>query len=121
MKSLIFTFLLAISFNASSQKIGYIITINNKKSIETKFFKTQSNEIVQKSIFINTGLDLDIERIFEGDNEFFKYENNRLIYYCERKIVERKNNGKIIYRKIKRKDRNELINYDQVVVEKTVF
>ena len=109
MKNLLLVFLLAIALNASSQKIGYIVSIGNDKSVDTRFFKTQSIEMVQKSIYINTGLDLDVDKIFEDNNVFFEFKNSELVFYCERKIVERKKSGKIVYKKINRKELQELI------------
>ena len=97
-----------IALNTSAKNFGYIVSVDDKKSVNSRYFKTQCTETLQESILLNTGLELDIEKVFTGDNLFFEYRTNGLIYYVEKKIVVRKKNGKLVYRKITRKERKEL-------------
>ena len=109
MKKVLVIFILFLAFQAGAQKFGYIITVNNtKETAATMSFRTQSIEEVQESILANTGLNLNVENIFEGDNLFFEYRNKGMFFYCEKKIVEQKKNGKLVYKKIKPQNQEEL-------------
>ena len=97
-----------LAFNTDAQKIGYIVSIDDRNSADSRFFKTQCTETLEKSIYTSTGLNIAVEEVFEGDNIFFEFRMNDLTYYVEKKIVERKNSGKLVYRKITRKERKEM-------------
>ena len=100
----------ALAFNTDAQKIGYIVSIDEKNTVDSQLFKTQCVETLEKSIYTSTGLKIEVKEVFEGDNVFFEYRDNNIHYYVEKKIVERKKSGKMNYRKITRKERKELTN-----------
>lgn len=97
-----------LASNASSQDIGYILTIKDSKSPKTNFFKTQSIEKVQDSILLYTGLEMNLQNLFEGNDLFFEYRNNDFGIYCERKIIKHKKNGNMVYRKITQNTLDEI-------------
>ncbi len=104
----IIVILAVIAFSANAHKYGYIIYIDSKNPVDSRLFKTQCTETLQESIFLNTGLKLDVEKIFEADNLFFEYRENGLSYYVEKRVVKQKKNGKLVYRKITKKERKNL-------------
>ena len=89
----------ALAFNTDAQKIGYIVSIDEKNTVDSQFFKTQCVETLEKSIYTSTGLKIEVEEVFESDNVFFEYRDNNIHYYVEKKIVERKKSGKMNYQK----------------------
>ena len=99
---------ISLVLKASANEFGYIVSIDDKNSADLHYIKTQCTETLQESILLNTGLVMDIEKIFKGNNVFFEFRMNDMNYYVEKKIVERKKNGKLAYRKITRKERKEL-------------
>lgn len=102
MKYLLVIFAFTFALQAASKEFGYVVTISSgKPSEEIKFLKTQSLEEVQKSILTEAGLQIDLGRVFDGENVFFEYRKNGLFIYCEKKEIEQKSNGKVVYKKIK--------------------
>ena len=100
--------LVSTAITTQSQETGYLVFIEDKKENNTEVFKTQCTETLQKSILLNTGVEIDVEKILEGDNVFFEFRMNDINYYVEKKRVTEKKSGKKVYRKITKKERKEL-------------
>lgn len=108
MKGLVVIIFFALSIHANSQDYGYIVTIQSNNYINTIYFKTLSLDSVKESFRKSTGLELDVEKIFQAANVVFEYRNNDLFFYCEKKKVSRKNNGQLVFRKISQRELQQL-------------
>ena len=116
---------LTFSFGAFSQNYGYILTITNSKTSPLpQNIKSQSITEVQKCIIENTGLDIDLRKIFSGENQYFEYRRMGLFLRCEKKAIEKRADGTLAYRKIRQKElRNEIFvnNNDQMANDNIDF
>jgi len=75
-----------------------------KSSDSVTSIKTQSLEEVQKSILSNAGLDIDLGKVFDGENVFFEYRKNGLCILCEKRVILQKSNGRVVYKRIKQNE-----------------
>lgn len=96
---------LLISIGAFSQNYGYVLTITKGKSPALpQNIKSESITEVQKCIMENTGLNIDLGKIFSGESQYFEYRNMGLFLRCEKKIIEKRTDGTLAYRKIRQKE-----------------
>jgi len=96
------------AINTQGQEIGYLVSIEDKEQNNTEYFKTQCTDTLQESVLLYTGVEIDIEKLLDGDNVFFEFRMNDVNYYVEKKIVVERKSGKKIYRKITKRERKEL-------------
>ena len=97
-----------LAYNARAERVGYLVSVTKETAVNSYFFRTQSVEKLEKSIYNNTGLAVAVEDVFEGDNVFFEYRINGLRYYVEKRKVKRKKNGKLVYQRISKKERKAM-------------
>ncbi len=106
MKNLLVVFLLVLSFGASSQEFGYILTINdnNKLTAPTQSFKSPSIDEVQKCILEKTGISFDLNKLLSVSPEpYFQGRYNGFDIYCEKKELVKRMDGSFAYKRIKQK------------------
>ena len=102
MKKLLLLILLLISISTYSQKnVGYLVSINIDSISHTNVYKIDSIDIVNELFNHYAGIDLDLSNVFINDILFFEFRHNHINFYCEKKRIIYKKNGKVVYRKIK--------------------
>jgi hypothetical protein len=95
----------------SAQEVRYLVLIDDG-GLRDISSKTYDNlEEVSSSFRYYTGHQLDTTKLFTAKSVYFQYRTDTRIFYCEKKKVVRKKNGKEVLRAIKRK---EVRHYNKV-------
>ena len=97
--------LMVVSFGASSQEFGYLITINDTRlagsSHATQSLKSPSLDEAQNFIFDRTGIKFDLSKVFIEGTPFFESKVNGFNLYCEKKELVKRMDGSFAYKRIK--------------------
>lgn len=104
MKKIFILFLLLISMTTFSQEnVGYLVSINIDSISRTEIYEIDSLNIVSDVFYYYSGVYLDLCNVFVDDIVFFEFRHNHVDFYCEKKRIINKKNGKVVFKKIKKK------------------
>ncbi len=89
---------------ARSQEVRYLVLIDDG-DLRNISSRTYDNLDKVSYYFMHyTGHQLDTAKLFTGKNVYFQYRTGDRIFYCEKKKLHVKHNGKKVLRRIKRKE-----------------
>jgi hypothetical protein len=106
--TLVLLALIVGALRASSQEVRYLVLIDdgNLRDISSRTYDNLDK--VSSSFRYYTGHQLDTTKLFTAKSVYFQYRtgsmSSRRIFYCEKKKVHIKRNGKRVLRRIKRKE-----------------
>lgn len=93
-----------VVLKARSQEVKYLVLIDNGDLRDISSRTYDNLDKVSYYFMHYTGHQLDTTKLFTGKNMYFQYRTGDRIFYCEKKKVHIKKNGKKVLRPIKRKE-----------------
>jgi hypothetical protein len=96
---------------ASSREVRYLVLVDDG-DLRNISSRTYDNLDEVSNYFMDyTGHQLDTTKLFTANNVYFQYRTGNRIFYCEKKKLITKKNGKEVLQAIKKK---ELLHYNKV-------